>query len=378
MKIAFYSFMGEYAWGGSEELWSRTAVRLKSEGHEVMALVDGMSQPRPRLDALKQEGVYVVEPPCRPPTFAARCIKGVRRRFFAYDASPLVAFGKFVPDMVCISDGGIVGGFGAMEWCIRESLPYVWVCQANSETWALNDGLVERLRFAYGQARMCCFVSQANRRLLELQIGDSIQRACVVRNPFNVRYDTRMEWPDDGPPWRLAYVGRVEPAVKGQDLLLQVLAQEKWRDRDIYVDIYGSGAMEQTTRRVASSLGVSDQVRFMGFSESVEEIWRSHHALILTSRLEGLPLAVIEAMLCGRPVIVTDVGGNREVVDDNETGFLAIAAVVEAVDEALERAWNARHKWRTMGAKAALKIREHVPADPIGVFAALLKESIQD
>jgi len=265
-----------------------------------------------------------------------------------------------------------------MEWCIGAGVPYVWVCQANSETWALNDALVERLRVAYGGARNCCFVSNANHRLLEIQIGDSIRNARVVRNPFNVGYDTEMEWPDEGPPWRLAYVGRVEPAVKGQDLLLQALTREKWRGRELIVDIHGSGAMEQSTRRLVTRLGLNDKVRFMGFSESVEEIWRSNHALVLTSRLEGLPLAVIEAMLCGRPVIVTDVGGNREVVDDNETGFVAPSAVVDAVDEVLERAWNARYNWKRMGAEAARRIRERVPSDPIGAFAEILRGSIRN
>ena len=54
-------------------------------------------------------------------------------------------------------------------------------------------------------------------------------------------------------------------------------------------------------------------------------IWAEHHALVLPSRFEGMPLVVVEAMLCGRPCIVTDVGGNAELIRDGINGFLAKA-----------------------------------------------------
>ena len=66
-----------------------------------------------------------------------------------------------------------------------------------------------------------------------------------------------------------------------------------------------------------------------------------------------MPLSVVEAMLCGRPCIVTDVAGNRELIRDNVNGFLAKAPTVELLDEAMNRAWENRHRLREMGEAAA-------------------------
>ena len=81
----------------------------------------------------------------------------------------------------------------------------------------------------------------------------------------------------------------------------------------------------------------------------------------------------VEAMLCGRIPIVTHVGRNGEFVDDGQTGFLAPAATAEFVDQALERAWQARHRWRAMGQLAARRIRERTSADPVGEFCDQLE-----
>jgi glycosyltransferase involved in cell wall biosynthesis len=110
-------------------------------------------------------------------------------------------------------------------------------------------------------------------------------------------------------------------------------------------------------------------VRFAGHVNDGPGIWQTHQALVRPSRQEGLPLALVEAMLCGRPAIATDVGGIAELLVDGETGFLAAAPTVGALDAALERAWSARTDWPRLGAQAARRARATVPADPAAHFA---------
>jgi glycosyltransferase involved in cell wall biosynthesis len=154
---------------------------------------------------------------------------------------------------------------------------------------------------------------------------------------------------------------------KGQDILLKVLAKDKWRQRDIEIDFFGLGINSDALKEMAKLLNVN-QVRFAGFSPNVADIWRDHHALVLPSRHEGLPLAIVEAMLCGRPVITTNAGGNGEVVDDEVSGFLSQAITVDGLDDAMERAWNRRHEWQKIGATAATLIRKKVPENPTKIF----------
>ena len=89
----------------------------------------------------------------------------------------------------------------------------------------------------------------------------------------------------------------------------------------------------------------------------------------MPSRVEGMPLAMVEAMLCGRPVIATDVAGHSEIIEDGATGFLAKAATVDAFRSALEQAWQRRSDLQRMGKLAAQRIRQLVPNDPIEVFS---------
>jgi glycosyltransferase involved in cell wall biosynthesis len=121
-------------------------------------------------------------------------------------------------------------------------------------------------------------------------------------------------------------------------------------------------------RDLIRQFDLGDAIKFREYSEDVEQIWRDHQGLILPSRYEGAPLVVVEAMLCNRICVATDVGRNRELIDDDETGFIAAAPTPQFLDEALERAWHKRTAWREMGQLAGQRIRQRYGEDPISDF----------
>lgn len=223
----------------------------------------------------------------------------------------------------------------------------------------------------YENALRCYFVCQANLDTTRFQTGCSGDNFEVVSNPFSVPYNVKLDWPDETNGFRIAFVGRLEPGAKGCDLLLRAFASPAWRNRPVSLHFYGDGASANGMRQMAALLKLDNAI-FHGRVNNLEQIWRENHMLALTSRYEGLPLAVVEAMLCGRPCLVTDVSGNAELLEDGISGFIAPGPSVASVSHALESAWDNRTRWKTMGQEAAVAVRKAVPEDPIGVFAEKL------
>jgi glycosyltransferase involved in cell wall biosynthesis len=104
---------------------------------------------------------------------------------------------------------------------------------------------------------------------------------------------------------------------------------------------------------------------------NVEEVWANHHALVPQSRYEGMPLLAVEAMLCGRPCIATDLGGNSELIYDRINSFLAKAATVEAMN----RAWGNRDRLKDIGLRTASDVRQCVSRDPGEDFSRELRNT---
>jgi N-acetyl-alpha-D-glucosaminyl L-malate synthase BshA len=98
--------------------------------------------------------------------------------------------------------------------------------------------------------------------------------------------------------------------------------------------LVGDGPERQAAEEEARTLGVEDDVRFLGKLDSTAPLLRSADLFLLPSQTESFGLAALEAMACGVPVIATRVGGLPEVVVHGETGALAPVGAVETMASA--------------------------------------------
>ena len=367
MRIAFISTMHGWPWGGSEELWTRTATQLKRTGHDVQASVGYWPKLSEKFTTLARQGI-------RLQTHASLQAGPVQLRIWnklsRKNRRSKEWLRRFNPDLVVISQGHNSGGFGWAKVCRQAAIPYAIIVHCNSEHWWFQEQLDEAVE-SYTAARKIFVVSHKNLDLLRLQVGKPLLNTEVVRNPYNVSPDCPPVWPDERGGLRLACVARMDPAAKGQDLLLQAFGRPDWRNRPVELNFFGTGPDERALRRIAEMLPLAN-VYFRGHVNDVRSIWEQNHLLVLPSRYEGLPLALVEAMWCGRPAVVTDVGGNAELCVDDETGFVAKAATVSSFADALERAWNRRNDWQHMGQAARIRVESQIPKDPVGVFCEQL------
>lgn len=374
MRIVFVSTMMGARWGGSEDLWSRAAIRLAAEGASVSASTHEWSPLHPRVLDLAKHGVDLWVRP-RWHSFA----KHPWRRLKSRRTSPLLVeverlLAARLPTLAVLSDGGVLPPIELIELCVAKAVPFVTVSNSSpGHTW-FSDDIAERYRVALPHSVRCFFMCQSNVRHTEKLVGCELSNAQAICSSFNIDFNTSVAWPafDEIEGVRFACVGSLHPPSKGQDLLLEALARPPWPSRPWRLTFYGDGEMRNGIERLVGKLGLSHRVAFGGYAK-VEEIWAANHVLVSPSRYEGLAMVVVQAMLCGRPVIATDVGGHAEVVDHGVTGFLAEGPTVASIGRALEQFWERRGEAQEIGRAAAHRIRELVPPDPVQVFSEQLK-----
>ncbi len=348
-------------WGGSEELWAAAADTALEQGHEVDLFLYRWPIEPPAVRHLREKGARV--------HLRARHDANVARLAFLHatiltaDWRSHAALSTFrvierrAPDIVCISQGDVYSGAREnsrlVQWLKRSSTPYVVLCQYTNDHERVQPVIRERARNFFAGAVQVVFVAEANRRAAERQLGLPLEDAVVLPNPVNLHDRSTVPWPaTDNGKVQLANVAKLAVYAKGQDVLLETLASQRWRERNWQLNLYGEGLDFEHLRTLRDHYGLRERVAFRGFAPDIRSVWADNHALVMPSRAEGIPLSVVEAMLCGRPVLATDVGGHREWLTDGETGWIAKAPTPWALDEALERAWNHRPRWADMGARA--------------------------
>lgn len=105
---------------------------------------------------------------------------------------------------------------------------------------------------------------------------------------------------------------------------------------DLHVLFIGDGERRKTMQEHASRLGVANRIHFLGYRSDVASLLKLSDVYIQSSHYEGIPLSVVEAMACGIPVIASDVGGLREIVQDGISGLLFKRADVGDLSEKLQ------------------------------------------
>ncbi len=157
-------------------------------------------------------------------------------------------------------------------------------------------------------------------------------------------------------PLRIGSVGRVTTA-KGADLLLDAFSIVAARHPAARLTYFGDGDLIPTLRSQARDRGLDGRVNFAGYVESRGEMFRGIDICVQPSRRESMSNAVIEAMARGIPCVVADVGGMRETVVDDETGFVVPRDDATACAEAICRLMADRERYRRFSSAAAARAR---------------------
>ncbi|HXE57977.1 MAG TPA: glycosyltransferase family 4 protein [Gemmatimonadales bacterium] len=171
--------------------------------------------------------------------------------------------------------------------------------------------------------------------------------------------------------WLIGWVGRLSRE-KGADVLLEALAH--LRDLPLQVSIVGEGREGPGLRRRTEALGLSTLVRWHGTMPDAARLFTGFDLFVLSSRTEGTPIVLFEAMAAGVPVVTTRVGGVPDVVSDGEAALVppddpaALAAAIRAV-------WHDPDAAGARAAAASARLVAEYAAEPwLARYEALYRE----
>ncbi|HLH40249.1 MAG TPA: glycosyltransferase family 4 protein [Bryobacteraceae bacterium] len=235
-------------------------------------------------------------------------------------------------------------------------------CLFTAHGWSIGDrvsragGLIFTLaeRLAAPLAARIVNVCQAEQDLAARRGIGPMDRFEVIHNGVHdVPPDLRAH-PETEPP-HLITVARFEPP---KDQALQLEALSRLRDIPWSLEFIGAGPLLEQAKRRAWRLGLENRVLFSGSSTNVAERLSQAQLFVLSSRSEGFPRGILEAMRAGLPVVATDVGGVAEAVIP-ETGLLVPRGDAGALAGALRRLIADPDLRARMGRAARARYQRH-------------------
>jgi glycosyltransferase involved in cell wall biosynthesis len=206
------------------------------------------------------------------------------------------------------------------------------VCERNFTSIQLADGVLNRLlrrvvKATYQRADLVVANAHALARDLELTYGVARKKIRTVYNSIDLEKVAALA--EEAPPAGVLHfdapvlltVGRLIPQ-KNHDLLIRAFARARRTIRS-RLAIIGEGPLLERSRGLAASLGVGDDVLFLGWQDNPFAFMKRSAAFVLSSNHEGFPNVLVEAMACACPVISTDCpSGPGEILENGKRGLL--------------------------------------------------------
>lgn len=236
--------------------------------------------------------------------------------------------------------------------------------------------------------RIIC-VSDAVRRVVLESEGVRPSRATVIRNGIHIPEDLPSDWEHARLRRELGFspgdlivgmVANLNRPVKGVGHFLDAIPRIRARVSNARFLIVGGGELEPSLRKKARELKIDDAVVFAGRRTNVTPFYGIMDVSVLTSLSEGLSIVALESMSFGLPLVLTDVGGNPEVVEDGTNGFLVPPRDADAFSNAVVRLLSNAHLRRQLGHAGSQRVRGEFALKKVeeryqGIYDEVLRHS---
>jgi glycosyltransferase involved in cell wall biosynthesis len=369
MHILFFSTMNGSPWGGSEELWYKTAVLALQQKHKVSVVFKYWGdKENDKIKELKSLGAAIIyRDKIDYLPRESKLYSKVRHRLkmhFNYSLPAKPSLEIETPyqnlirdhiDVICFSQGGtfdlaLSRKYDALIETIK--VPYVIISQFNKDFgFSLNNLELAKAKAIINSAKRMFFVSKNNYKFAEHQLAANINNYAITANSLNIKNLSICDYPEQDDAVFVS-IGRLDVLTKGVDLMIKCFSEPIWRNRQWQYLIYGDGPDKDYFKDLIQFYGLEDKVILCGFADDIRAVWTKGQILLQPSIAEGTPLTLQEAMYCGRTALVTDIAGNTELIKEGFNGFVAAGPIYNALLIALERAYQDKHLWQKFGENA--------------------------
>lgn len=367
MKIAYVITRADAVGGASIHVRDLAGAML-ARGHEVLVLLGGDG---PVTEQLTSAGV-----PFRALRYLQRSLHPLRDARALGEMISVVREVK--PDLV--STHTAKAGWIGRAACARLGVPAVYTAHG----WSIGSRMsaplsavftvAERAASRWTDAIIC--VCEYERRLaLEKRVARAEKLHVVYNGVRDIPAGLRAK--PGAAPARICSVARFE-APKDHVTLLRALARV--RSQSWELELIGDGPLQPEIRRLAAELGLNGRIHFSGYQRDPAPALAAAQVFVLSSRSEGFPRSVLEAMRAGLPVVASDVGGVGEAVKNGGTGLLVPGGSPEALAAALDALLGESSERQRLGAaaRAAYESRFRLEAmveNTVAIYATVLKRA---
>lgn len=178
----------------------------------------------------------------------------------------------------------------------------------------------------------------------------------VIYNPLTLKPGNRSQ----GNSKRFLTIGRFTPLHKGIDLLIEAFHIFAQKNHDWQLDIVGGGEQKETFLKIINRYQLEDRITIHPFTNKIQDFYSNAQVYVLSSRWEGMPLVLVEAMSHGLPIITSDLPVCQEILDD--FGMYFPNSNIEGLAQRLEDA--TRIDWKSKS-EEAIKIAQRFDVEHI-------------
>lgn len=363
-SLLFISLMSGSPWGGSEELWYKTALHAVNKGWKVGCAVYHWKEKEGRIESLKHGGANIYFFPNK-----GRSKRNLWQRIQNKISKQQIK--KVIRDLPVDNYDLVVVNMGAFEnttpaWrnFYNRLQQYIVLYHNYKRKEVLTGEKKQAVQNWMQNAQLNLFASGRIIEVLQNNSKIDVSNSDILLNPisFDTPFNLAPYPPLQSGNYRFIMLAALELWRKAQDNLVRALSSEKWKGRNWTLHLYGDGKDRQKLEELIHAIGMSDKIFLEGHTFGVKSELEKAHLLFQITHIDAMPIVVVEAMAVGRATVVSKIGDMPRWVNEGENGWISPDASVEQIDATLEKAWQQKDHWKEMGENAFDVFQKKYPA----------------